>query len=548
MNTLRALLDRVGRKTWLAGLVAFLGLSILSVSWAVATPLSSSPDEPAHIVKAAAVVRGELIGDPTNRPGFTSVTVPSSVGNAWGWTCPAYHPQTTADCQAIHGDSTLRSVVTSAGLYNPTYYALVGWPSLLLHTPHAAVFAMRIVSGILCSFFFAVAFTALMLLRRTFFAGIAFLAIATPTTLFLSGAVNPNALEVATGSALLSLLLLLVAGPPLRRIGPALTLVAISGFLLANLRGLSPLWMALIAAIALLAASRGRIRALFSTRVAWVTLGVLAVGAASGTGWTIKTDSLGQMGSFQGAGTSPLQAFVTMLLDRSPDPGMIGLFGWLDTPAPAAVYAIWSFLVLAVVLTAVIVARGRMLGAVLLSVAGFFLLPAIVQAASVQSSGYIWQGRYSLLAYASVLIVSAFAIASSELPLTAGVNALVTRAVLTLGGLATVGQAFAFASTLKRYAVGESASWAAFILHPRWQAPGSDLAWILASLVGAALIVFVWLGRTREEAVPRTEDTAALFVLAWLARPHRRGNLGRKQASTLPGAPSGVPTEPIDVI
>ena len=393
-----------------------------------------------------------------------------------------------------------------------------------------------------------------MLLRRTFFAGLAFLAIATPTTLFLSGSVNPNALEVASGSALLAVLLLLVAGTPLRRIGPALTLVATSGFLLANLRGLSPLWMALIAVLALIAASPGRIRALFSTRVAWVALGVLAAGAATGVLWTIKTDSLDQMGSFQGAGTSPLQAFVTMLLDKSPDPGMIALFGWLDTTAPSAVYAIWSFLVLAVVLTAVIVARGRMLVAVLVSVAGFFLLPAIVQAASIHTTGYIWQGRYSLIAYACVLVVSAFAIASSELPLATAVKPLVTRAVLTLGGLVAVGQAFAFAATLKRYAVGESAWWGAFLVHPRWQAPGSNLVWIVATLVGVAAIVFVWLGRTRQEVTPSTEDTAALFVLAWLARPHRRGNQRRKQEAALEVAASqagarqgSAPTEAIDV-
>jgi hypothetical protein len=236
-----------------------------------------------------------------------------------------------------------------------------------------------------------------------------------------------------------------------------------------------------------------------------------------------------------------------MLFDKSLDPGMIALFGWLDTSAPTAVYAIWSFLVLAVVITAVILSRGRMLGAVLLSVAGFFLLPAIVQAASIHSTGYIWQGRYSLLAYACVLIVSAFAIASSELPLAAGVNALVTRAVLTLGGLAAVGQAIAFAAALKRYAVGESAAWTTFLLHPRWQAPGSNVAWILASLVGVALIVFVWLGRTLEEAVPRTEDTAALFVLAWLARPHRRANQRRRNESAQPATPIGAQTEPIDV-
>jgi hypothetical protein len=211
----------------------------------------------------------------------------------------------------------------------------------------------------------------------------------------------------------------------------------------------------MIAVIALIAASRGRLRALFRTRVAWVTLAVLAVATGAAMAWTFKTGSLDSMGSFAGEGTSPVQAFVTMVLDKSPDLGMVALFGWLDTTAPAIVYAIWSFLVLAVVLTAVIVARGRMLVAVLVSVAGFFVLPALVQAASVQTTGYIWQGRYSLLAYATVLVTSAVAIASSKIPLATNVAVLLRRAVLTLGGVAAVGQAYAVATTLRRYAVGE---------------------------------------------------------------------------------------------
>jgi hypothetical protein len=264
--------------------------------------------------------------------------------------------------------------------------------------------------------------------------------------------------------------------------------------------------MAMIAVIALIAASRGRVRALFRTRGAWVTLGVLAVGAGVGLWWTLMTNTLSNMGQFQGQGISPFQAFVAMVLDKSPDPGMIALFGWLDTTAPTIVYALWSFLVLAVLLTAVIVARGRMLAAVLISVASFFGVPALVQAASIRSTGYIWQGRYSLIAYACVLIVSAVAIATSGVRPSMAMRSLTTRAVLTLGGLVALGQAWASAAALRRYAVGASGSWTALVLHPRWQPPGSSYLWILVSLVGAALIVVAWLARSQEQGSSRTAD------------------------------------------
>lgn len=507
---MRTILAHIHRKTWLAGLVTFIGLSMMSTAWAIATPLSASPDEPAHIIKAAAVVRGQLIGKTTGKSGFTAVTVPSAVGNAWGWTCPAYHPDTTADCQAIRGDATQRRAVTSAGLYNPTYYFLVGWPSLFTSEPHAAVYSMRILSGLICSFFFAVAFASLLLFRRPFVAGLAVLAVVTPTTAFLSGSVNPNALEVATGSALLALLLLLVRGASMARPGIALALVAVSGLLLANARGLSPLWMAMIAVLVLVAALPGRIRALFRGASAWATLAVLAIGGGFAVFWILFTGTLSNMGQFAGAGaTTPLQAFIAMTLDKSPDLGMIALFGWLDTSAPPFIYALWSFLALAVTLTAVIIARGRLLIATLLSVGAFFFIPAAVQALSVQHTGYIWQGRYSLVAYASVLVVSAVAIGQRHNASALLGRPLISRAAITLGGTIALGEGFAAAAALKRYAVGADQGWGTFLLHPHWQAPGTNLLWILVVVVGAALVGLTWLAQSRTTCSTETADSSA---------------------------------------
>jgi hypothetical protein len=508
---MRALTNRVGRSTWLTGLVVFIGLFLVSGSWAISTPLGASPDEPAHIIKAAAVVRGELIGTPTERSGFTEVTVPEGIAKAWSWTCPAYHPETSAVCMGTigGGSSDPTKVATSAGLYNPIYYAIVGWPSLITSHSFAAVFAMRVLTALICSALFAVAFSALYLLRRSAVTGFAALAVVTPTTLFLSGSVNPNAVEVASGAALLSLLLLLVRGPALKRPGLALALVAVTGVLLANTRGLSPLWMALIAVIALVAAAPGRIRELFRKASSWVVLVVLALGAGFAVVWLLATNTLSNLGEFQGKGISPSLAFVTMLLDKSLDQGIIGLFGWLDTPAPGYVYLVWSFLALATVVGAIVVARGRLLVSVVIAIAGFFLIPAIVQAISVQRTGYIWQGRYSLVAYAAVMVVSAVAIVLSDRSRIRMPAGLTMRAVITVGALVAVGQAFAIVWTLRRYSVGIQGSWFNFILRPSWHAPGSNLVWIFFGLLGAVVVSYAWAARSAAEQVTRTAEGSA---------------------------------------
>ena len=60
------------RRVWLT---AFLAFFALSAAWALATPLTAAPDEPFHMVKAAATVRGQLHGSPGARPGRGLVSV-----------------------------------------------------------------------------------------------------------------------------------------------------------------------------------------------------------------------------------------------------------------------------------------------------------------------------------------------------------------------------------------------------------------------------------------------------------------------------------------
>lgn len=500
-------LHAIRARTWLTFLVLWAATAVAASAWAMSTPMSASPDEPAHIIKAAAVAQGEWLGERSDRSDSVNVEVPRGLASAQDWACTAHAPEQPADCLPdVVEDSELTTAGTSAGLYNPVYYSLVGWPSLLTDDARIAVFGMRVVSAVIVSLFFAITMTALLAFRRPLIAGIAYLTVLTPTVLFLAGAVNPNALEVATGAALLSVLLLLVRGPEVRHPELALTAVAVSGILLANTRGLSPLWMAAIAVIAIAGAPWPRLLALLARPPVWATLAALAAGVGFALWWLLYSGTLGSMGSFAGAGAvTPIRAFVTMLLDRPFDPGMIGLFGWLDTPAPDVTFVLWSFLALGLVLAAAILARGRDFTALFVASAMFFLIPPSMQAASIEASGYIWQGRYTLVAFAAVAVTCAVILMQSAPVVRVGARAR-RRALALVAALVTAVQAYTLLFATKRYAVGIDGWWGDFLNAPRWYPPLGPFTWVIAITVGVAAISAVWAAWAEEPdgAVPHS--------------------------------------------
>ncbi|WP_411722088.1 DUF2142 domain-containing protein [Mycetocola sp.] len=490
---------------------SWLGIFILSGSWAVATPMGGSPDEPAHIIKAAAVAHGQLLGEPTSKPAELRVTVPTDVATAATWPCYAFDPTRTAACvvDAVTDASGLSKATTSAGLYNPVYYALVGWPSLLAESPKVAVLGMRLVSALISSFFLAVALTVLLQFRRPFMASATFVAAATPMVFFLNSAVNPNSLEITAGAALLTLLLWVTIGPrPDEHLRMALVLIGVSGALLFNARGISPVWVALIAAAVLIATPGARLAALFRRWEIWACLAVLLAGVGFALAWVLSSGTLNNMGNFPGAGaTTPTQAFILMLLDRSFDPGLIGVFGWLDTWSPAFTYVLWSALGAGVGIVALTMIRGRLLVAYIVMALGLFIGPPLIQALSVENSGYIWQGRYTLVAYVCFILLSGVGmmLAPRSHAITATRPVAVTL-FWAFGALVAIGQVWALAVTIKRYAVGVNGTWTSLLLNPQWHPPVGVLPWLALALLGQGLILAVLYAALNTGAHRETES------------------------------------------
>ena len=195
------------------------------------------------------------------------------------------------------------------------------------------------------------------------------------------------------------------------------------------------------------------------------------------------------------------------MLFRTFDPGLIGVFGWLDAPAPAYVVAMWSFLAFAVVLAAVAVARGRSTWGLAIAVVALLIIPAIVQAASVQASGYIWQGRYALVAYVT-LIALATAIAAAgpwgiRMP-----GRLMRRLTAWVAALVVFGQTWALFATLQRYQGAIPVD--EVILHPTWTPPGGIVLWLAVVAAGTAVAAFAVIAATGDRAEADADADATI--------------------------------------
>lgn len=437
------------------------------------------------------MARGQFIGDATDQPAVTQVDVPEGIAESKGWTCYAFQPTVSAACMEVDADGThLATSTTSAGLYQPLYYAVVGWPSLFIPDTEMAVLAMRTVSALICSAFLAVAFTLMMRWSGRIVIAIGFIGAITPMWFFLSGAVNPNALEVASGLALLVAFLAVLkdgaqAVPPILD----LIIIAVSAVVLASSRSMSPLWVAMIGVIALIYSHPARLRELIRMPRVLVTVGLVLAGVAGAGAWILATGTLGSMGNFPGAETSPRVAFLSMLTDRAFDPGMIGVFGWLDTFAPPFVYALWWALLVGTVIMGLGLAQGRKVVGILVGIVGVYVVPAVVQAVSIGSSGYIWQGRYALVPLVCLVVFCAVAIADrigNEIPL--------TRLYIVVAGLVAIGQYLSFTVALSRYAVGVGAA-GPFAMYREaiWAPPGGILLWVaLAVSAILGILTVVW--------------------------------------------------------
>jgi hypothetical protein len=501
-------------RTWL---IAFFAFFALSAAWALATPLTASPDEPAHMVKAAAIAHGQLSGVPaTTTISINGVTTHQALT---GFRLPGQYAQldsmhrcyydsknATAACAAPLADTGGDTLVqTSAGGSNPLYYAAVGWPTLF-SDGQTGLYLMRLVSAAICAAMLAgAAVTASTWSRNRSWPLLAVAVTATPTALFLNGTVNPNAVEVSGAVLLWTAMLALFTDPQPRLTTSRLARAGIASVLLANVRPLGPFWIIGVLLCALLVSQKGTFRVLLRQPVLWIWSGVVAAATLAAFAWSVHTSALTAASVDRPDLTFAKAAIYTFDHTMYYVDSMVAIFGWLDVRSPKFTHYSWYAVIGVTALLALWFGRLRERLAIFGLVAAIVVIPMMAQGKQAASLGYIWQGRY-LLAVAVGLPLLAAAVLARRIDgghrRTAAAVVRGTLALTTAGGL------LAFAITLHRYADGVDGPW--LPSHHSWTPPGGFLTVVALYLVGAAALIALVI---RADAASRATQAASIGQL-----------------------------------
>ena len=482
--------------------LALIGFFFAAAGWAFASPLATSPDEPSHMVKAAATARGEFVNSTSRHE------IKGGFEKTWlGYPLPAKYATLdamsscfrtrvlSAACgQKFGTDETTKIVETSAGNYNPAYYLPVGLPSLFLPGV-GALYGMRLMSALLNAALLAAAVGVAAGWRRPGWPVLSVLAFGTPMTLFLSGTVNPNGME-ATAAVLAwtsGMSLALDDDPPPGRTTRRAVALGVGGVLLANTRSLGVLFtLSVLVALVIVAGPRMLGRLVRRRAVQAVVL-VLAGGAVAAILWNRYSDRLtAQALSFPQltagkVATEVFWASGTYIME------VIGNLGWLDVRLPPGSIIAWYAVAGLLVLCALGCARWRETLVVAALVIGTVLIPILAQVTEARRVGIGWQGRYILAWVVGLPVLAGLLVArrvGADLPgaLERRVPA-VAAIVLALAGLG------AFYWSMTRYAHSGLKKYGIYPI--QWAPPGGWILWWVVYALGLALLVTAVVIRRR---------------------------------------------------
>lgn len=439
------------------------------------------------------------------------VSVPQGlVDSASSIGCLAFRPQATGNCVVLPpNNSTMVESANSAARYNPVYYFVVGLPSLVTDV-HYAPLAMRIASAAIFALFASWATAALARSGRPGVAmGVGLLAF-TPMALFLGAMVNPNGLEIAAAAALWANLGMLAYNGVTMDHSARRTLIvraALSAMAMVVTRSLSPVWLVVIVLCCLLVGTRESLRVL-TTRFALSWTAATGIVSMLSVIWIVASQSL-RLGSVGPPTTYGLLARLHIASSTQTEKWRmaVGNFGWLDTPMPDFSTSAWLYLTMAVAALALARATAGARVALVTVALASYLLPILIEAQSLNVTGVVWQGRYTLPLYVGVPILAAIVLgrSSRRLRVESAAAALVAAAV----GLGI--NAFAFAFALHRNSDGlfdGTGKATPFALDGPWQprlgsvtSVGVFTVWLVAATTVVSLLVwrFSW---TRQRSLP----------------------------------------------
>ena len=297
--------------------------------------------------------------------------------------------------------------ITYVGRYPPLYYAIVGLPSLVSHTD-TAVYLMRLMSGLASALFLGLALALAAFWSRSRLLVAAVAVAASAMVVIFSSVVNPSGLECATAICVWTGGLVLILDQPDHPRTSVVVATAVAASVMVSMRGLSPVWLVIIA-VSLLALSPRSVSTLLrshSIRVAMVVVGLISVVAV---GYILGADALSvyPIGTHVAAGTSEW-GIVRIALDRT---GLlikefVGTFGWAETSPPVPVLVLWLLSAVAVVLAGLCAGLRRHASVVVALILASVVIPTGLMVSQAHKAGLVWQARDGFPLYVGIILIA----------------------------------------------------------------------------------------------------------------------------------------------
>jgi hypothetical protein len=418
-----------------------LTASILCIqfAWICAIPAFFGLDEVDHSYRAAEIYAGELRLDHPSAGTWAGeqVIVPAALAEAAGHVClEQWREQIPEKCQVTAGPAPgLVTATSSAARYNPAFYAVVGWPTVIVDGV-AALYAMRILAALCCALLVAWAITVSARTARTRWPAVAILVAMTPTWWYSTTVMAPNGVEMAAGLLLGSSLLCMARWPgelPLPR--SVIAAASAGAVIVATVRSFGPIWLVLILAMLTLAypGLRQRLRARARAHSPAVVL--VAAAILAGLGWSLIS------------GTNQVPAGPEVVAPWVPvdQPALsatliaviiafwalqaIAAFPDLTMFAPWPVYVLVAGLLTVLGAGALRLASRSQRWAVLGGVAALTALAMAATVTTYADLGVVWQGRYGL-PVAVVLVLMLGAVLDAQRACPTWLMALTTASLL----------------------------------------------------------------------------------------------------------------------
>jgi len=496
---------------WRIWLPCFALFGLVMAMWTLASPVASAADEPTTIVRAAAAVRGQLVGSQVG-PNVAESTVRTQVVVPATFrllnNCYSFHPTESAACVAerpVPSSRTLGPITTLVGRYPPLYYLIVGLPSYLPGGSSAILF-MRMAGVVVNAALLAIAVAAIRRWAgsRVLLVGFAFAV--SPMVLYYSAVINPSGLELCSAVCLWVTATIWAVDYPEHAPRGLLWTVTVSAATLIQARPASPVWPVLIAvALAPLVWKRRSWRQPSATLKAirhrpelWPMLLILGASWAFAAAWLVVVHSFRMVGgNFPPPGT-PERQLIKESIEYMPTylQQAVGVLGWLDTYLPPALIYFWYVAVLALLGAGLIFSNLRGRAVLLIVMILCFAIPVGGTVADVHSHGFTSQGRYFLPLFVGMPIVAAALLGKAHrerhfhLPQAIGTSLI----QLSLGAVGAA-QMVAFGTALRRYLVGVDGPILPTVhFKGEWHPPLPGVWLDILALIGSALLYW-FIGR-----------------------------------------------------